>query len=88
MDRSLRDKVVVASGAGTGIGHATARGFAGHGAQVVAVGRRVAPLRETATGYDGIQPLTADVAAEGAAGEIVRSVLETHGRLDVLVNRS
>jgi NAD(P)-dependent dehydrogenase (short-subunit alcohol dehydrogenase family) len=88
MDSSLRDKVVVVTGAGTGIGQATARGFTEQGARVVAVGRRLDPLRETAAGYGGIRPLTANVAAEGAAEEIVRSVLEWHERLDVLVNNA
>ncbi|MEV5755079.1 SDR family oxidoreductase [Actinoallomurus sp. NPDC052308] len=88
MDSSMRDKVVVVTGAGTGIGRATARMFAGMGAQVVAVGRRAEPLAETAASYDGIDPLTADVAAEGAAEEIMRAVLESYGRLDVLVNNA
>jgi NAD(P)-dependent dehydrogenase (short-subunit alcohol dehydrogenase family) len=62
--------------------------FARKGAQVVAVGRRAEPLAEGATGYDGIRPLAADVAAEGAAEEIVCAVMESHGRLDVLVNNA
>ena len=81
-------KVVVVTGAGTGIGRATARMFAGMGAQVVAVGRRAEPLAEAAAGCAGVRPLTADVAAEGAAEEIMRAVMESHGRLDVLVNNA
>lgn len=88
MDSSMRDKVIVVTGAGTGIGRATARMFAGKGAQVVAVGRRAEPLTETAAGHDGIHPLTADVAAEGAAEETMRVVMESYGRLDVLVNNA
>ncbi|MEU7803995.1 SDR family oxidoreductase [Micromonospora arborensis] len=88
MDSSMRDKVVVVTGAGTGIGRATARMFAGMGAQVVAVGRRAEPLAGTAAGYNGIHPLAADVAAEGAAEEIMRAVIESYGRLDVLVNNA
>jgi NAD(P)-dependent dehydrogenase (short-subunit alcohol dehydrogenase family) len=84
----MRDKVVVVTGAGTGIGRATAHLFAGMGAEVVAVGRRAESLAEAAAGYDGIYPLTADVAAEGAAEEIMRAVMESHGRLDVLVNNA
>ncbi|WP_426363335.1 SDR family NAD(P)-dependent oxidoreductase [Streptomyces sp. E-08] len=88
MDTTTPTRVVVVTGAGTGIGRATARSFAGQGATVVAVGRREEPLRETAEGHPGIRPLTADVTAEGAAEEIVRSVLAAHGRLDVLVNNA
>ncbi|MEV6250250.1 SDR family oxidoreductase [Streptomyces sp. NPDC051742] len=88
MDTTTPTRVVVVTGAGTGIGRATARAFAGQGATVVAVGRRKEPLRETAEGYPGIRPCVADVTAEGAAEEIVRTALTDHGRLDVLVNNA
>jgi len=88
-DRSpFRQQVVVVTGAGTGIGRATARSFADQGARVLAVGRRAAPLAETAAGHDGIRPLVADVTAEDAAGKIVQSAGDLYGRLDVLVNNA
>ncbi|WP_331767136.1 SDR family NAD(P)-dependent oxidoreductase [Embleya sp. NBC_00896] len=37
-------RVVVITGAGTGIGRATAHAFAAEGAHVIAVGRRAEPL--------------------------------------------
>ena len=88
MARRLHDDVVVVTGAGTGIGRATARRFAAEGARVVAVGRRAGPLAETARGHDGIRPLAADVTADGAAAEIMGAVTAAHGRLDVLVNNA
>lgn len=88
MDTTTPTRVVVVTGAGTGIGRATARAFAERGATVVAVGRREEPLRETAEGHSGIHPFAADVTAEGAAEEIVRAALGAHGRLDVLVNNA
>ncbi|MEU6121251.1 SDR family oxidoreductase [Streptomyces sp. NPDC047123] len=81
-------RVVAVTGAGTGIGRATARAFAAEGARVVAIGRRVEPLRETAAGDDRIAPLPADITAEGEPDRIIRTVLDTHGRLDVLVNNA
>ncbi|MBB4980137.1 MULTISPECIES: SDR family NAD(P)-dependent oxidoreductase [Streptomyces] len=88
MDTTTPTRVVVVTGAGTGIGRATARSFAAQGATVVAVGRREEPLRETAEGHPGIHPFAADITAEGAAEEIVRASLTAHGRLDVLVNNA
>ncbi|MEV7564326.1 SDR family NAD(P)-dependent oxidoreductase [Streptomyces tanashiensis] len=88
MDTTTPTRVVVVTGAGTGIGRATARSFAARGATVVAVGRREGPLRETAEAHPGIHPFPADVTAEGAAEEIVRTALTVHGRLDVLVNNA
>ncbi|MFD8977821.1 MULTISPECIES: SDR family NAD(P)-dependent oxidoreductase [Streptomyces] len=88
MDTITPTRVVVVTGAGTGIGRATARAFAGQGATVVAVGRRKEPLREAAEGHPGIHPFVADVTAEGAAEEIVDAAVTAHGRLDVLVNNA
>ncbi len=88
MEMRSRERVAVVTGAGTGIGRATARMFAAEGARVVAVGRRAEPLAETAEGHDLIHPLPADITGEGAAEEIVRQVMDVHGRLDVLVNNA
>ncbi|MEU2119906.1 SDR family oxidoreductase [Streptomyces sp. NPDC016459] len=81
-------RIVAVTGAGTGIGRATARAFAAEGAHVVAIGRRAEPLKETGTRHDRITPLVADITAEGEPDRIIRAVLETHGRLDVLVNNA
>ncbi|MGV9283989.1 SDR family NAD(P)-dependent oxidoreductase [Streptomyces sp. NPDC003730] len=81
-------RVVAVTGAGTGIGRATARAFAAEGAHVVAIGRRAEPLQETGAGQGRITPLVADITAEGEPDRIVRTVQETHGRLDVLVNNA
>ncbi|MGI5530611.1 SDR family NAD(P)-dependent oxidoreductase [Streptomyces syringium] len=85
---SQSSRVVAVTGAGTGIGRATARAFAAEGARVVAIGRRAEPLKETAAGDERITPLAADITAEDGPERIVRAVLETHGRLDVLVNNA
>ncbi|GIH11841.1 SDR family NAD(P)-dependent oxidoreductase [Rugosimonospora africana] len=85
---SKTSKVVAVTGAGTGIGRATARAFAAEGAHVLAVGRRAEPLNETASGHDWITPLAADITAKGEPERIVRTALEEYGRLDVLVNNA
>lgn len=81
-------RTVLVTGAGTGIGRATARAFAAEGANVIAVGRRPGPLEETAEGHPGITPLPADITAQGAPERVVGAALEEHGRLDVLVNNA
>ncbi|MCC9307162.1 SDR family oxidoreductase [Kitasatospora sp. RB6PN24] len=81
-------RTVLVTGAGTGIGRATARAFAAEGAHVLAVGRRPEPLAETAAGHPRITPLAADVTAAGAPEHIVRAAVELAGGLDVVVNNA
>ncbi|TJZ54468.1 SDR family oxidoreductase [Streptomyces piniterrae] len=87
---AAQSRVVIVTGAGTGIGRATARAFAAEGARVVAVGRRAEPLAETAAaaGSGEIVPYPADITADGAPEDLVRQVAETYGRVDVLVNNA
>lgn len=84
-----KTRTVLVTGAGSGIGRATAHAFADEGAHVVAVGRREAALAETA-GHDPsrISPLVADLTAADGPETVVRTALDRHGRLDVLVNNA
>ncbi|GII96424.1 SDR family NAD(P)-dependent oxidoreductase [Sinosporangium siamense] len=88
MSHNTTTRVVAVTGAGTGIGRATARAFAAEGAHVLAIGRRAEPLAATAAGHDRITPLTADITGGGEPERIVRAALDLHGRLDVLVNNA
>ncbi|GAB0117988.1 SDR family oxidoreductase [Acidisoma sp. 7E03] len=88
----LQDKVAIVTGAGRGIGAATALAFAREGAAVV-----VAEL-DLATGTAMAEALAGqgasslfvqtDVARPAAAEEAVRQTLAAFGRLDVLVNNA
>ncbi len=88
----LEGKVCVVSGAGTGLGKATALELARLGATVIGCGRRPEPL-ESLVGevseLGGIAESAAmDIRDEEAVAKLFDGVLERHGRLDVLVNNA
>lgn len=78
---------VLVTGAGSGVGEATARLFASRGARVVLVGRRERELRRVGDEI-GAAALTiaADVSDPASASEAVLSAIEAMGGLDVAVN--
>ena len=86
--RHLADRTVIVTGAGSGIGRATAVAFAQAGAHVLGVGRREANLRETANTHSAITPFVADICADGAPAAVVDEVISRWGRIDVLVNNA
>jgi NAD(P)-dependent dehydrogenase (short-subunit alcohol dehydrogenase family) len=75
----LRDKVCIVTGAGSGIGLATARLFAEEGATVVAAD--IDPTGEGVTHR-------VDVADEDETRSLAAAVVEEHGRIDVLFNNA
>ena len=83
--------VAIVTGAGSGIGRATALTLARSGLQVVLVGRREAALEETADMLpDGAESLCIplDVSDPATAEEMVAGCVARFGRLDVLVNNA
>jgi len=86
----LADRVAVVTGGGGGIGAATARLFAQHGAQVVIADIDEQLARQTAdeiTGSGGAAlTVVTDVREGDQVAELARSVLDRYGRVDVLVN--
>jgi NAD(P)-dependent dehydrogenase (short-subunit alcohol dehydrogenase family) len=88
----LDDRVVVITGASSGLGVAFAQACAQVGADVVVAGRRAERLGDTVQliageGRHGLA-VTADVSKEEDCRRIVDAAVERFGRLDVLVNNA
>lgn len=91
-DGLLDGRVVVVSGAGSGLGRETALEMVRLGATVVGCGRRPEPLAETATLADGLpgafEHAVLDIREEEPVDAFFDHLLERHERLDVLVNNA
>jgi NAD(P)-dependent dehydrogenase (short-subunit alcohol dehydrogenase family) len=88
----LQDKVALITGAGSGIGRASALKFAREGAKVVAVDTQREGNAETVrlVSAEGgtATAVGADVTSAGDVARMVRDAVETYGRLDVLFNNA
>jgi NAD(P)-dependent dehydrogenase (short-subunit alcohol dehydrogenase family) len=96
IDRSLRghvrDRVVVVTGASSGIGLAVAAMMARAGAKVIMVARGEEKLAES---LDTIQSMggkawsyTCDISDLEACDQLIDQIIEDHGAIDVLVNNA
>lgn len=92
---SLKGKVILITGAGSGLGRAVAKACAQHGATVILLGRTVKKLELT---YDqivkagGTQPLIYPMNLEGASWQdyqnLATAIENEFGRLDALVHNA
>jgi meso-butanediol dehydrogenase/(S,S)-butanediol dehydrogenase/diacetyl reductase len=83
-------KVVIVTGAGSGIGAATAKRFLNEGAAVVLNGRRKNKLEETARGFssDAVLIDSGDISERDYVFELVKRTVDRFSRIDVLVNNA
>ena len=88
----LSGKSVLVTGAGSGIGRATAVEIAGKGAKLTLAGRREEPLQETAKLVEDAggeaQVVAGDVTDSSAREQIVQAAVDNFGGLDALVNNA
>lgn len=84
----IRDKVVVVTGGGNGIGRALCRRFAAEGARAVVVAdRKSADAEAVAKEISGIA-LPTDVAEEAAVKQLVQRVIQQHGAIDLFCSNA
>ena len=81
-------KSIIITGAGSGIGRRCAEVFLAHGYRVGLVGRRIAPLKETAAGHADALVLPGDVTAPRQVEDIFQRAFDKWGRIDVLFNNA
>jgi meso-butanediol dehydrogenase/(S,S)-butanediol dehydrogenase/diacetyl reductase len=86
----FQQKVVIVTGAASGIGVATARRFSSDGGCVALVDRNEIPLADVAADLPKELTLAhiADVSDSKAVSAMIETVVEHFGRLDILVNNA
>jgi NAD(P)-dependent dehydrogenase (short-subunit alcohol dehydrogenase family) len=88
----LSGKVAIITGAGSGIGAATAKVLAAHGARIMAVGRHIETVQSVAeeirSAGGEATAVAADMADEAQIAAMTRRTLEVFGRIDVLHNNA
>ena len=86
------DRIAVITGAGSGIGRATAHALLADGWNVVLAGRRREALEETAAEANAPPPRTlvvpTDVANPASIAALFEQIKQTYGRLDLLFNNA
>jgi short-subunit dehydrogenase len=92
MDKKIKDKVVIITGASSGIGLACAREFAARGCKVVMAARNLEGLEEHVKeirhrGLEAIAVQT-DVSIEDDCKKLIEKTVDTYGAIDVLINNA
>jgi NADP-dependent 3-hydroxy acid dehydrogenase YdfG len=90
MNSEIEGKVVVITGASSGLGEATARHLARHGAKLVLGARRLERLQalaaELSLGNDAV--VQTDVTQYEQVKRLVDRAVQAHGRIDVILNNA
>ena len=95
----FKDKIIVVTGSGTGIGKAIAIKFAENGASVVILGRRREPLEETAKDLQQVIDKSksgsfvkifagVDVSDEEGVSRMFEDLKKSHGNVDIVINNA
>ena len=91
MSNNIKNKVVVITGASSGLGEATARLLAAEGARVVLARRedRIRALADELNGQGGnALAIVTDVTKREQVERLVAEAVKAHGRVDVIINNA
>ena len=92
MSRNIEGKIVVITGASSGLGESTARHLAKLRATVVLGARRTnrldAIVKDIQTAGGKALPVTVDVTKRAEVEGLVQKAIDTYGKIDVLVNNA
>ena len=92
MTEGIKDKIVVVTGASSGLGEATARLLSAEGATVVLGARRADRLRTLARQLEArggkALAMTTDVSQREQVKALVDAAAKTYGRVDVMINNA
>lgn len=82
----IKDKIVIVTGASSGIGQATAKLLTKHGAKVALVARSKEKLEMLAKKLPNSLPIPADMTKENEIVGMVKKVKDYYGGIDILIN--
>jgi NADP-dependent 3-hydroxy acid dehydrogenase YdfG len=92
MDNNIEGKIVVITGASSGLGEATARHLSELGAVVVLGARRIDRIRALAQALAGSEgkaiAVQTDVTQSEQVKKLVEAAVEKYGRIDVMINNA
>lgn len=92
MERSIKDKVIVITGASSGLGEATAKFLAAMGGKVVLGARRKDKLETIVSAINSLGGAAVfhvtDVTNKHDVGALVDKAVTTYGRIDVMINNA
>ena len=86
---SLRDKVALVTGGGSGIGKAIAKALLAEGCKVIINGRNEEKLNQAKSELgDNVESIVCDVTDEGQVGNTFNGIISNYGSLDILINNA
>lgn len=90
MTQNIKDKVIVITGASSGLGEAATRQLFRHGGKLVLGARRLDRLQALARELspDGVMVMQTDVTQRDQVKRLVDQAVTTHGRVDVIINNA